>query len=605
MRSHLLEGVVRHRRVRPFAYALEHEVFYVALDLDELDEVPRRHPVDQPRALEPAVVPRRRSPRPAGKRRLRAAHPRPPARRRRGPGRLAGHARDQPARPRLRLQPGQLLPVPGSGRRPAGGHRRGPQHPRRAPPLQPPRARRTRSGASCDSMDKAFYVSPFIEMAGRYTVRVRDEASRLRITINEDPGDGLLLHTSLDLARRRLTDRMVLRMLVRYPFVTHKTIGMIHWHALRLWLRGAPIPSTQRGDTMSQSMTVGRLPRLADSILSRVAWRIAVAAAESGHGRAARRRPARRRRDGRSVGRPGPSRLPRSTSTTGARSSSCSSTARPAAARRTWTACGPARTWPACCAGRRSTASRLSLSAGWFRRPGAASSDDRAPPASQHEAPEPSQHLGPLRPRQRLLPDVPRRDDDLLERGLRVARPVARRRAAQQVPAHGRGRRARPRPARPRDRDGLGRVRPVCGGRARLPGDADHDLAGAVRPGPRARAGRRAGAPRRRPAPRLPRHHGTYDAIVSIEMLEAVGAEYFATFFEVCDRGARPGGPAQPPVDHLPGRRLRAAAPRRELDPDVHLPGRPVPVAGRHRAVDARHSLLIAERDRHRRATTS
>ena len=35
---------------------------------------------------------------------------------------------------------------------------------------------------------------------------------------------------------------------------------------------------------------------------------------------------------------------------------------------------------------------------------------------------------------------------------------------------------------------------------------------------------------------------GTYDAIVSIEMLEAVGAEYFATFFKVCDRSLRPGG---------------------------------------------------------------
>ena len=35
---------------------------------------------------------------------------------------------------------------------------------------------------------------------------------------------------------------------------------------------------------------------------------------------------------------------------------------------------------------------------------------------------------------------------------------------------------------------------------------------------------------------------GTYDAIVSIEMLEAVGAEYFGTFFEVCDRALRPGG---------------------------------------------------------------
>jgi len=35
---------------------------------------------------------------------------------------------------------------------------------------------------------------------------------------------------------------------------------------------------------------------------------------------------------------------------------------------------------------------------------------------------------------------------------------------------------------------------------------------------------------------------GTYDAIVSIEMLEAVGHEYLPTFFEVCDRALRPGG---------------------------------------------------------------
>ena len=35
---------------------------------------------------------------------------------------------------------------------------------------------------------------------------------------------------------------------------------------------------------------------------------------------------------------------------------------------------------------------------------------------------------------------------------------------------------------------------------------------------------------------------GTYDAIVSIEMLEAVGAEYLPTFFETCDRALLPGG---------------------------------------------------------------
>jgi cyclopropane-fatty-acyl-phospholipid synthase len=35
---------------------------------------------------------------------------------------------------------------------------------------------------------------------------------------------------------------------------------------------------------------------------------------------------------------------------------------------------------------------------------------------------------------------------------------------------------------------------------------------------------------------------GTYDAVVSIEMLEAVGAEYFADFFRACDAALKPGG---------------------------------------------------------------
>jgi cyclopropane-fatty-acyl-phospholipid synthase len=35
---------------------------------------------------------------------------------------------------------------------------------------------------------------------------------------------------------------------------------------------------------------------------------------------------------------------------------------------------------------------------------------------------------------------------------------------------------------------------------------------------------------------------GTYDAVVSIEMLEAVGSEYYRAFFDACDRALRPGG---------------------------------------------------------------
>ncbi len=89
------------------------------------------------------------------------------------------------------------------------------------------------------AMDKEFFVSPFIDMDGRYAVHVRDEPDGLRIAINERRGDAPLLSTSLVLRRRPMTDRVLARLLLRYPLVTHKTIGLIHWHALRLWLRGA------------------------------------------------------------------------------------------------------------------------------------------------------------------------------------------------------------------------------------------------------------------------------------------------------------------------------------------------------------------------------
>jgi DUF1365 family protein len=91
-----------------------------------------------------------------------------------------------------------------------------------------------------DSMDKTFYVSPFIEMTGQYRVHLRDERSRLRITINLERSGDLVLHTSLDLDRRPLTDRTILRMLVRHPLVSLKTIALIHWHAFHLWRRGLP-----------------------------------------------------------------------------------------------------------------------------------------------------------------------------------------------------------------------------------------------------------------------------------------------------------------------------------------------------------------------------
>jgi len=239
MKSHLLEGVVRHRRAKPFVYALEQDVYYVALDLDELDEVDTSL-----RLLS------------RGRRNVLSLrdsdHLDPPATDL--PADIRAHLSTEGMDPatwqitlvtNLRVFGYTFNPASFFLCRDATGDLRtvvvevhnthGERH------LYSLRRDGEGFGAMdlVASMDKDFYVSPFIEMVGRYTVRVRDEADRLRITINEDQEDSLLLHTSLDLARRPLTDRNVAWMLIRHPFITHRTIGMIHWHALRLWRRGA------------------------------------------------------------------------------------------------------------------------------------------------------------------------------------------------------------------------------------------------------------------------------------------------------------------------------------------------------------------------------
>jgi DUF1365 family protein len=236
MRSHLLEGKVRHRRARPFVYTLEHDVYYLALDLDELDEVPRQ--VRLISRNRPNLLSFRDR-----------DHLDPPAHDLREA--VRAHLRTEGMDPEgwritlitnLRVFGYVFNPASFFLCRDASGELQvviievhNTHHERHLYTLRRP----AEGPGFVASMDKDFYVSPFIEMVGRYTVRVRDESSRLRISINEDQDSELLLHASVNLDRRPLNNRAVARMLVRHPFVTQKTIGLIHVHALRLWRRGA------------------------------------------------------------------------------------------------------------------------------------------------------------------------------------------------------------------------------------------------------------------------------------------------------------------------------------------------------------------------------
>ncbi len=236
MRSHLLEGKVTHLRTRPFTHRLDYSVFYFALDLAELDEVARGI----------RLVSRNR-------RNVLSFrdedHLDPPARD------LAASVdrllRDQGVDPsgwrvtlvtNLRVFGYVFNPASFFLCRDPDGELRfvvvevhnthGERH---LYTLRPEH----RGTSHVASMEKDFYVSPFIEMEGEYVVRVREDAAGLRIAIDEGHGGETQLHTSLVLRRARLTNRAVARMLVRHPFVTQRTIAAIYLHAWRLWRKGA------------------------------------------------------------------------------------------------------------------------------------------------------------------------------------------------------------------------------------------------------------------------------------------------------------------------------------------------------------------------------
>jgi DUF1365 family protein len=236
MRSSLYAGNVRHRREPPRAYAFTYGVFYVSIDLDEVNDVDRRLRLlshnrlnllsfrdadHQNQAGRPLGVSMR-------------AHLR-----RRGIEAGSISLLTYPRVLNYVFNPVSFYLV-----RDGGGtlrHVTAEVHNTHGERHLYDLARDGAGPGYSAAADKAFYVSPFIDMDVRYEFRiVEDAAGCLDIRIDEFRGNKRFFQADLRLAPRPLTDANIARMLARYPFVTLKTIALIHWHGLRLWLRGEP-----------------------------------------------------------------------------------------------------------------------------------------------------------------------------------------------------------------------------------------------------------------------------------------------------------------------------------------------------------------------------
>jgi DUF1365 family protein len=87
-------------------------------------------------------------------------------------------------------------------------------------------------------LPKEYYVSPFIDLDVDFEFDFRLPGDSLDLSVNDLRDDDVVFLSRLTGQRRELDTATLLRLMITSPLGSLRVIALIHWQALLLWLRG-------------------------------------------------------------------------------------------------------------------------------------------------------------------------------------------------------------------------------------------------------------------------------------------------------------------------------------------------------------------------------
>lgn len=107
--------------------------------------------------------------------------------------------------------------------------------------------------------EKLMYVSPFMPMETAYSFRIQPPSDKIAVCIRQSDkstqplATSPLLHATFTGNKILLNDLSLWKMFFRYPLMTLKVMGGIHWEALKLWRKKLSIQPRKKEKTFTIS----------------------------------------------------------------------------------------------------------------------------------------------------------------------------------------------------------------------------------------------------------------------------------------------------------------------------------------------------------------